>query len=40
MSKLSPSGDSLRAWHARTDETATVQSPLEHGLFNIHTWQR
>ena len=23
MSKLSPSGDSLRAWYARTDETTT-----------------
>ena len=35
MSKLSPSGDSLRAWYARTDETTTcpittktMQKPL------------
>ena len=26
--KLSPTGDSLRAWHARTDEPAIVLSPL------------
>jgi len=37
MSKLSPSGDSLRAWYARTDETTTCSITTENMRTILYT---